>query len=401
MTHSGIKDSGIKFQIVPSTRKITVPMANKVIGTVGDHNSEQVTIQCPKFIDGHDIKGCADHYVTWLNAKEELGHDRLVLVEEDEDYLYFAWNIRGNTTATAGLVSFSVHFEDSTAEGTITYRWSTTECKECEVLDSINAAVGVFELLYVDDKTLVFADHTPVRDETLLLETPGIVPSGTKLINTNGHHDVHEFASVDVAVPSNFTPNLTVENGGLVIADDGTPQNRVTKQLDAPIITVKDNGVVESTTHGMLTTHKLGVADDPDFKPEHIRMGTNVFGVTGTYANTITLKVTISNNLKYSYLRYMKVVTDEGHILPDYVDLLSNADFSNGGTVTLNNVVIGSFLEISGLVTGKTLSCQFSNGGKQYYIKDSEEPYSTSSDIALFIPPYNIKPLDTVTLKLD
>ena len=390
MTHSGIKDSGIKFQIVPSTRKITVPMANKVIGTVGDHNSEQVTIQCPKFIDGHDIKGCADHYVTWLNAKEELGHDRLVLVEEDEDYLYFAWNIRGNTTATAGLVSFSVHFEDSTAEGTITYRWSTTECKECEVLDSINAAVGVFELLYVDDKTLVFADHTPVRDETLLLETPGIVPSGSKLIYTNGHHDVAGYASVDVAVSTSRPPVVTVEQGGLVVASDGTAQNVTTYQLDAPTITVQDNGTVEATNYGMLTTHKLGVADDVNFKPENIRKGATVFGVSGTHAPCFNLDVRISGAsvIKEGW-RYL-TVDDDGNVVSNVSSVGSNSSIPE-----CKNVVIGSFVEFQAYVGEQNYT--FTNYGKTRYYAEKMSDFAYKIALAT---PSTIKPGETVYLDI-
>lgn len=294
MTHSGIKDSGARFQIVPSTRKINVPTSCKTIGTVGDINSEQLTFQCPRVIDGHDIEGCADHYVTWLNANGEMGHDHLDLIEKDDECLYFAWTVRGETTTTAGVVSFSVHFADFSESGKPIYHWGTAECKECEILDTVNAVIGAFESIYVDGETLVFADHTPVRDKTLMLETPGIVPNGRKSIYTNGIHDVAEFASVDVAVSTERPPIIEVRDGGMVVASDGTPQNVTTYQLDAPTIEVGEGGTVTAKSYGMETPHKLTFADDPDFLPANIRFGKTIFGVTGT-CGVETTNMTIEN----------------------------------------------------------------------------------------------------------
>lgn len=326
MTHDRIFDSGTKFQIVPSTRKVTVPVNYKVIGTVGDHMSEQLTFQCPKEIDGHNIEQCVDHYVTWLNADGELGHDHLELIGTDDDHLYYAWDVRGNTTVKAGLVSFSVHFEDSTADGKIKYRWSTAECKECEILDCITAAVGAFELLYVDDatETLVFADHTPVRDEALLLKTPGIVPSGTKVIDTNGHHDVANYAFADVNIPSERPIQIRVEDGGVVKAYDGQ-QVVDTYQLDKPIIMVEGNGTVSATTHGMLTTHTIRETDDPDLKPENIKKDVNIFGVTGSLSGVQ------SQTLRYIIRGY----TNGSSLLPPTIVVTKTTEFNKISPVSM------------------------------------------------------------------
>ena len=297
MNHSGIRDSGARLQIVPSTRKIAVPSANRVIGIVGDCNSEELTIQCPKIIDGHDIEGCASHYVTWKNANGEIGHDHLEIlkVDNETETIYFAWLIRGETTTTAGIVSFSIHFEDINANGRPIYRWSTTECSECEVLDCVNALVGAYESIYVTEDTLYIADHTPVRDETLMLQTKGIIPSGTLNITTNGSYVVNEFALVNVAVPSGRTPTIRIEDG-MVIADDGTPQNAATLQLDAPKIAVTEGGKITASANALETTYQLSAADDPNFIAENIAPNKTMFGVTGTYKGKTT-KVTLTNTL--------------------------------------------------------------------------------------------------------
>lgn len=169
--HSSIVDSGAYFQIIPHTRKIVVPPPYAVIGTVGEHFAEQLTFRCPKLIDGHDVAKCANKYVTWQNVNGEVGHDKLKNVLENGKDVYFTWDVRNGLTVAKGIVSFSVHFEDVDANGKTHYRWSTTVCKECEILDSINASLGKYEAVYVEGDVLVFADYNIVKNSTLPLDT--------------------------------------------------------------------------------------------------------------------------------------------------------------------------------------------------------------------------------------
>lgn len=257
-THSGIRDSGAMLQIIPSTRKISVPTNCKVIGTVGDINSEQVRFQCPKEIDGHDIEGCNQHYVTWENANGDIGIDHLEFLSKDDENLYFGWIVRGELTTKAGIVSFSIRFEDISESGRTVYSWGTTECRDCKILDTVNASVGAFANVYVDGHTLVFADHTPVYDgQTLVLETPGIVPNGRKTINTNGVHDVVGFASVDVMVPRDNAITLELQDGGVMVATDGS--TTVTKQLETPKIKFS-TGTVTASANGLTAAETIHTA---------------------------------------------------------------------------------------------------------------------------------------------
>lgn len=138
--HSGIEDESARLQIVASTRKVTVPSACKIIGTVGDHNSEQLTFQCPKTIDGHDVMNCALHYIIYQNAAG--GKGRVAVKPEQnpdaEDSMVFTWLISSGVTAAAGNISFSVYFVDLEADGvTVAYRWSTTNNGELQVLPNV------------------------------------------------------------------------------------------------------------------------------------------------------------------------------------------------------------------------------------------------------------------------
>lgn len=213
--HGRIKDSGAYFVIDPISRRITVPHAHKSIGTVGDHNSEQITFMCPQEIDGHDVSQCARRYVTWINVLGEVGHDELHIVQVEqsaEKMLYLSWTIRNSLTVAKGVISFSVHFEDVDDNDATLYRWSTATCKDCDILDSINAVVGAFEEVYVAGDALVFSNYNPVKDGVLKIETNGLIPKGTLEIKENGKFPVGEYAEVDVAVHTKDDPDFIPEN---------------------------------------------------------------------------------------------------------------------------------------------------------------------------------------------
>ena len=218
--HRGIKDSGEYFVINPVSRKITVPHAHKSIGTVGDHNSEQITFECPKIIDGHDISQCEKRYVTWHNVNGEVGHDRLDIVEVEqgaEGMLYLSWIIRDGLTVAKGVIEFSVHFEDFDENGIRLYRWSTASCRDCDILDSVNEVLGAYGAVYVAGNALVFADFNAVKGGTLEIQTDGIIPEGTLQINENGIYPVGEYAQVNVdlindpdLIPQNIKYGVTI-----------------------------------------------------------------------------------------------------------------------------------------------------------------------------------------------
>lgn len=215
MAHHKVKDGGDYFVIDPASRKVTVPHTQGAIGTVGDHKSEQITFVCPQIIDGHDVSQCARRYITWLNVHNEIGHDELKIskIEQGtENKLYLTWTIRNGLTVAKGAVQFSIHFEDTYEDGTTRYRWSTTTCKDCDILDGINAVLGAYKAIYVvNDDTLVIADYSLVDGDTLSLGK-GVVPEGTLNISTNGYYPVGEYEGVNVAVGSPRVIEVEVRN---------------------------------------------------------------------------------------------------------------------------------------------------------------------------------------------
>lgn len=257
--HSTVKDTGAFFTIVPETRQVTVPQTHKIIGVVGDHMAEQLTFEIPQIIDGHDIAGCARRYVSWLNVDDVPGNDTLEELTErpegaKEGMLYFTWTVRDLLAAIKGLVQFSLHFEDVDANGERLYHWGTTNCKNCEILDSVNNALGAYAAIYVAEDTLIFSDYNAVEGKTLELETPGIVPEGTVEVSGGGTYDCGKYAQV-----------------------------RVVETFETPTISVDGStGQITAEANDLEATHQLGAEDCADFVAANILKGKNVLGVTGT-----------------------------------------------------------------------------------------------------------------------
>lgn len=119
-------------------------------------------------------------------------------IEEGEEYCLYSWLVRDATTVAKGLVEFSLHFEcDDPETGKLIYRWGTYTCTDCEILDSVNTVMGAFAAIYINGETLVFADYTPVRNESLDL-TSCVVPEGVVEITELGTHDVGRYAYAEV-----------------------------------------------------------------------------------------------------------------------------------------------------------------------------------------------------------
>lgn len=339
--HSNVKDGGAVFVIVPHTRKVTVPSSHYVIGTVGEHLSEQITFQCPKIIDGHDITGCDKKYVTWQSVDGTIGHDELVGMEIVDDVVSFKWNVRKGLTTEKGVVSFSVHFEDTVAEETV-YKFSTTACKSCEILDAVNARIGAYEAIYVAGDKLVFADYNAVTDETLKLDANGIMPEGRITIKANGLWNVGTYAEAEVKVEG-----------------------------DAPTITVFENGLVKASSPFGEKTHYLSARDDSHFTPANIKAGVEIFGMTGTYeaeANVEPAGVVIQNRSDYTAsVLYTALTPTEG-------SKYCARDLASGAVNDLDVAVVKDSLV---LVQGAGSDTLMSNSGGVEKVYGSIEYYGT------------------------
>ena len=284
--HGSVKDSGGYFVIDPVSRKVIVPQSHKSIGTVGDHRSEQITFKCPKIIEGHDVSQCSSKYVTWINVYGGYSNDELDLVQGvqgTDGMIYLTCTIRNALTVAKGIIQFSVHFEDKDENGDTLYRWSTASCRDCEILDSINAVFGTYEAVYVSNDTLVFDDYTLVADETLALNS--IITSTPKTITKNNEtYDVTKVGTVEVKIPVTLSVN-------------------------------KDDGIVTADAGGEIGTLDLrdGELGDRNLHTDNIKKGVKIYGVTGGYdpISNYSAEVTINPGSSAWDIAYTKAYVDQ------------------------------------------------------------------------------------------
>ena len=134
MSHShDVIDTNTHFIINPLTRKITSAETTPLSLMQYDHNSERLTFEMPRYIDGHDMTLCNKievHYInitknkTQQNADIYRVDDISVGEGETEEKALFSWLVSQNATKLVGSVMFSICFLCTTEE-IIDYSWAT------------------------------------------------------------------------------------------------------------------------------------------------------------------------------------------------------------------------------------------------------------------------------------
>lgn len=140
-----IIDTDKHFTIDPTTRKIMPEKPDKANLVQFDHNSERLTFELPRFIDGHDMLTCNEVWVHFNNIDintKETNHGvyqvtDLQVSEGQEDTLVCSWLVSQEGTQLVGLLSFVVSFMCAPADGAVEYRWNTAPYTGISVLNGI------------------------------------------------------------------------------------------------------------------------------------------------------------------------------------------------------------------------------------------------------------------------
>lgn len=155
MAHEhSVYDDDKHFSIDPETREIKNE-SGKFVLIQYDHNSERITFEIPKEVDGHDMSLCnvvQIHYINIEGSKEPLTYEGICDVEDlrpspdNPDMLIGSWLISRNATQYVGTLNFVVYFSCVAEDGTIEYAWSTDIHKDIKISSGIyNSEVIVGE----------------------------------------------------------------------------------------------------------------------------------------------------------------------------------------------------------------------------------------------------------------
>ena len=149
-------DADPRFKIDGTTRVITNVAAVKKTLIQGDHNSERLTFELPKVIDGHDMSACDSVKIHFLNieASTKKTNAGIYDVEDfavdqvNEDVVTFSWLISRNATKYVGNLSFRILFSCIT-DDSVDYSWSTAIYSDIAIQNTIDNTEVIFED-YVD-----------------------------------------------------------------------------------------------------------------------------------------------------------------------------------------------------------------------------------------------------------
>lgn len=144
-----VVDSDSRFVINSTTREISTT-SDKLELIQGDHQSERITFEIPKIVEGHDMS-LSDrievHYINIERRTNATSRDVYIIDDAavDGDKLTFSWLISGNATKYYGRLNFIILFECFDPDGNYTYKWNTEICKLLTIGKGISNTSAVIE----------------------------------------------------------------------------------------------------------------------------------------------------------------------------------------------------------------------------------------------------------------
>lgn len=155
MAHKhNVYDTDKHFSIDPITRAIKNETPSKISIIQFDHDSERITFEVPKTIEGHDMSTCGRievHYVNIDSLSKDNQNKGLYVCEDmqispdSEDVLIFSWLISSNATQLKGSLNFLVRFLCIGDDGAIEYAWHTAIYSGLSVSEGICNSEAVAE----------------------------------------------------------------------------------------------------------------------------------------------------------------------------------------------------------------------------------------------------------------
>lgn len=160
MAHDHIfVDDDNRFVIDGLTRQLTNVTGNKPAVMQFDHNSETLTFQMPRNVEGHDMLKCDRIEIHYTNAGKGTSASTrptaasidtikdLATSPEDENLLTFSWTIGRNATQYAGTLTFQFKFicNGETENSLPAFVWHSGQYSFVEVLASLNITDEIIE----------------------------------------------------------------------------------------------------------------------------------------------------------------------------------------------------------------------------------------------------------------
>ena len=134
---TSVVDSDPHFIVDLITRKV-ISNTDKSDLVQFDHNSERITFECPRYIEGHDTLNCNKVVINYLDDDLPGVYEVDDLKMKDSDTVMFSWLISSNATQKTGKIFFAITFMCVQTNGDVTYRWNTAINEGLKVIEGMN-----------------------------------------------------------------------------------------------------------------------------------------------------------------------------------------------------------------------------------------------------------------------
>lgn len=144
-----IIDSDQRWVINPDSREVAADL-DRIELIQGDHNSERITFEIPRFVEGHDMSLSDRVEIHYINIdKKTRAQSKDIYISDDitveNDKATFSWLISGNATKYYGSLNFIILFACFDQENNYVYKWNTEICKKISIGETISNTEAISE----------------------------------------------------------------------------------------------------------------------------------------------------------------------------------------------------------------------------------------------------------------
>lgn len=295
MPHShNIYDVDKRFVINVTTRSISTPETNIPVLVQYDHNSEHITFEASRFVEGHDLSLCDKVEVHYNNIGGRSRTSKGVyevkdfrVDPRDDSKVVFTWVLSEKATYYEGSLAYIIAFSCTNNDGELFYRWNTNVNEDLKVSSGIYNGEAVEEM-YADvleawkNDLFGIGDTEEARMKAVsqtqqnLIQATGeevgrltdeyktaLVEKANQLLATIPDTSEELQATVNELIESQYIPKTTIDGNTITetyndghtrvttIDGDTVTENWYTVDgvlTKTNVITISQNGVVENMT---------------------------------------------------------------------------------------------------------------------------------------------------------
>lgn len=421
-------DHNDKLSVVDTDPHFTIDVVTRSIISNGDkkylvqfdHNSERITFECPRYIEGHDMMNCNKVLVNYLDVAVAGVYEveDLKIKESATDTVCFSWLVSCNSTAVVGALRFAITFSCVQSDGTTTYKWNTGINEDLKIISSISndATIAIDNVDILEQwKTELFGasdgEISKIEQATnkMLATIPPEYNDLVAKVNTNADN----VSELKESLSNNISPNLfnpAVAKANVAISSgDGSEMNGFSGWEATDYIHVSKNDVLYFSSNGKPTPYSTGAFYDAQKKftsgfgnPDN---NNNITVISDGYArfsfDSKKEKLQIEKGSRTTYIPYgeLKIKADVDNVKKDTDNIKAEVSEVKAEVVKIQEdhtnlfnkdaVVKGAILAENGILEPTFTTWDASDyvhvkPGMVIYFSSNEQPIGVASTGAYF-----------------